>query len=170
MKKVIVFALVLTIHGVLLSSVLAQQTPRYLVTHVNSLETPSTGAPRIATVVTVVNQSSVSCDVQVEWFSAGAASSSLVCTGQGTVVPGGVLQFCSRNLPSGVSGGGCNDFCDPGQTGFFFGKAIVSSSERSECSLLGIEARVLFTGVNDNQILAISNSKVVFFGEGNLGD
>jgi hypothetical protein len=166
MKKVILCALVLAVSGVLVNSALAQETPRYLVTYVIS----STSGTRSATVVTVVSQSSVSCDVQVEWFQAGSTFSRLVCTGKGTVVPGGVLHFCSRSLETGVSGG-CNDFCDPEQTGFFTGKAIVSSSERFECSLLGIEARVLYTtGVDDNQIMAISNSKIVFFDEGNLGD
>jgi hypothetical protein len=101
MKKVILFALILTVSGVLMNSVLAQEKERYLVTHVTS----STSGTRSATVVTVVNQSSVSCDVQVEWFQAGSTFSRLVCTGKGTVVPGGQLQFCSRNLQAGVSGG-----------------------------------------------------------------
>jgi hypothetical protein len=50
--------------------------------------------------------------------------------------------------------------------------AVVSSSkEPTECSRIAVDARVYYTsGANDTGIAAISNSKIVFFGEGNLGD
>jgi hypothetical protein len=72
MKRVILFALVLAVHGVLLNSVLAQEIPRYLVTYVRS---QNVGPIRSATAVTVTNQSSESCTVQVEWFQSAPATS-----------------------------------------------------------------------------------------------
>src|SRR5689334_10066778 len=72
MKKVILCALVLAANGVLVNSVLSQEPvtlvshlPRYLVTYVRS---QNAGPIRAATAVTVTNQSSESCSVQVEWF------------------------------------------------------------------------------------------------------
>src|ERR1700737_353061 len=66
MKKVILCALVLAANGVLVNSVLSQEkVPRYLVTYVRS---QNPGPIRAATAVTVTNQSSESCAVQVEWF------------------------------------------------------------------------------------------------------
>jgi hypothetical protein len=46
----------------------------------------------------------------------------------------------------------------------------VSSSEGFDCSLLGVEARVYYTTPDDAQVSAISNSKIVFAGDGNIGD
>jgi hypothetical protein len=67
MKKVILCAVVLAANGVLVNSVLAQEVvvPRYLVTYTRS---QNAGPIRAATAVTVTNQSSESCAVQVEWF------------------------------------------------------------------------------------------------------
>jgi hypothetical protein len=173
MKKVILFALVLAVNGVLLSSVLAQETERYLVTYVSSSTLVTI---RSATVVTVINQSSSrSCNVQVAWFVSPFPEQNVnkpLCTDNARVIPGEAVQFCSRGLPNSITI--CTQTCDPPLTELQHqGKAIVSSSDEFECSLLGVEARVYYTtgvGGADTAISAISNSKVVFFGEGNLGD
>ena len=182
MKKVVLFALVLAICGMLHISVLAQENrdeisdgdvaiapedyegvPRYLVTFIKSSSDTSI---RSATVVTVVNQSSVSCNVRVQWFRATDPVTPL-CTNNRAVDPGVARQFCSRPLNSNITQ--CNNVCGPGITGQ--GKAIVLSTAGFDCSLIGVEARVYYTtGVGDTAISAISNSKIVFTGEGNLGD
>jgi len=168
MKKVILFALILAVCGVLHNSVLAQERPRYLVTYVRSAAQDS--IIRSATVVTVVNQSSFqSCDVRVEWFRAGASAP--LCTEMATMQPGAANQFCTRPLGGLITV--CSDPCQPQIAGVFQGTAIVSSSDVFECSLIAVDARVYYTtgtGNTDTAVSAISNSKVVFFGEGNLGD
>jgi hypothetical protein len=50
------------------------------------------------------------------------------------------------------------------------GTAIVSSTDVFECSLIAVDARVYYTTSDDTAVSAISNSKIVFAGEGNLGD
>src|SRR5262245_35821854 len=98
MKKVILFALILAVHGVLLNSVLDQEKERYLVTYAQSTKAGGNVQLQSATVVTVVNQSSVSCNVRVAWFdSSFPVTPFLVCTENATIDPGGVLQFCSRD-------------------------------------------------------------------------
>ena len=162
MKKVILCALVLAVSGVLVNSVLAQK-PRYVVTYIRS----QTGEGiQSATAVTVINQSdNSSCEVQVEWFTPSGTS---VCTHASIVAPGDVREFCSRPLQFET---GCIVPCTPPLTNLVLGKAIVSSTDVFECSLLAVEARVYYTtGVNDTTLLAISNSKIVFAGDGNIGD
>jgi hypothetical protein len=170
MKKIILFALVFVVHGVLLNSVLAQEVNRYLVTYVRSQIDTSI---RSATVVTVVNQSSRACNVRVEWFLDNDPGNS-VCNRVAAVNSGTARQFCSRNLPLYITR--CTDICTPQLLSGLIGnqgKAIVSSSDDDEfeCSRLGVEARVYYTtGERDEAISAISNSKIVFAGDGNIGD
>jgi hypothetical protein len=175
MKKVILFALALAVCGVFHNSVLAQEnSDRYLVTYVRSSATSA--AIRSATVITVINQSSSDCNVQVEWFVSPPPSLDRLCTNNFVLHPGSALQVCSRSLPGSIAV--CGDVCSPQLTAQNHqGKAIVSSSEGFQCSLIAVDARVYFTTggagpspANDTAILAISNSKVVFAGEGNLGD
>jgi hypothetical protein len=174
MKKVILCALVLAVHGVLLNSVLAQETPRYVVTYIKS----QTGEEiRSATVVTVVNQSSTVCNVEVAWFTGVGP---LLGTSSVPVGSGQAFQFCSRSLPNSITR--CDSISRPelnapellevaGHMEVQQGKAIVSSTTRPACSRIAIEARVYYTrGKDDKDISAISNSKVVFIDEGNLGD
>jgi hypothetical protein len=166
MKKGILFALVLTVCGVLHNSVLAQQSPRYLVTYARS---QNVGPIRSATVVTVTNQStSELCRVQVEWFLSSGDS---VCTLTELANPGVTRHFCSRNLPDGITS--CFPVATPTTCPGLFGSqgtAVVSSSATFECSLIGVDARVYYMTPGDAEVSAISNSKVVFAGEGNLGD
>jgi hypothetical protein len=165
MKKVILFALVLVVCGALLTPALAQETPRYVVTYIRS----QTGEGiRSATVVTVVNQSSTGCVVEVAWFR---ELTPLLGTSQLFIESGQAFQFCSRFLPDSITR--CDSVSSPELNSDtpVQGKAIVSSSEGFDCSLLGVEARVYYTtGKHDTAISAISNSKIVFAGEGNLGD
>jgi hypothetical protein len=162
MKKVILCAFVLAVHGVLLNSVLAQEMQRYVVTYIRS----QTGEGiRSATAVTVVNQSNSTCTVEVEWFTPSGTS---VCTHDSFLAPGEVREFCSRPLQFET---GCIVPCTPPLTNLVLGKAIVSSTAVFDCSLIAVEARVYYTtGAGDTAISAISNSKIVFAGEGNLGD
>jgi len=167
MKKVILFALVLAVHGVLLNSVLAQEVPRYLVTYVRS---QNVGPIWSATAVTVTNQSSKeSCIVQVEWFQSDPVISQ--CILEVEMAPGVTRHFCSRRLPADITS--CSPVATPATCPALFGSqgtAIVSSTARFECSLIAVDARVYYTTPSDAAISAISNSKVVFFSEGNLGD
>jgi hypothetical protein len=170
MKKVILCALVLAVNGVLVNSVLAQEVDRYLVTYVRS---QSNTPIRSATAVTVVNQSSTTCRVRVEWFL-DSNPTIPVCNRFRDVPAGGTFQFCSRNLSTSITN--CDPICTPPLTSSPTGnegKAIVSSSNNFECSLLGVEARVYYTtgaGVLDTAISAISNSKIVRVDDGNFGD
>src|SRR5262249_38288062 len=128
---------------------------RYLVTYMNS----QTGnAIRSATVVTVTNQSSRSCAVQIEWFR-GFTPNTPACTTTAVIDPGVTEDFCSRNLPGAITA--CNIICDPELT-FDEGKAIVSSSENASCGLIGVEARVYYTtGEGDTGVSGISNPKII---------
>jgi hypothetical protein len=168
MKKVMLVTLVLAVCGVLHNSVLAQEA-RYLVTYVSS---STHTAIRSATVVTVVNQSDRACGVEVEWFVSPNPATP-VCTRNILVDPGQAVQFCSRPLPNSITAD-CEVCLDQPLTSQNQGKAIVSSSIGFPCSLIAVEARVYYTTGSekegDTAISAISNSKVVFFGEGNLGD
>jgi hypothetical protein len=175
MKKVILCALVLAVNGVLVNSVLAQEVPRYLVTYWRSLTNLNI---RSGTVVTVVNQSlSATCNVQVEWVLSFPVNGNTHAGMSGPLPlgPGQAAHFCSRNLAPNIPGctnGGVSVPALNGAGGENQGKAIVSSSNTpADCRLLGVEARVYYTtGGNDATISAISNSKIVFAGEGNLGD
>ena len=169
MKKVILFALVLGVCGVLHNSALAQQeVPRYLVTYVKS----QGNQPRSATAVTVINQSSEEiCNVQVEWFRTVPVKDS-VCILRDELAPGEARQFCSRRLQGIVS---CFPVATPANCpelagNPFEGTAVVSSTNRFQCSLIAVDARVYYTTPGDAEVSAISNPKIVFFGEGNLGD
>ena len=167
MKKVILCALILAVHGVLLNSVLAQDQlkQRYVVTYTRS----QTGEEiRSATAVTVVNQSSAGCIVEVAWFG---ELGELLGSSSLDVPPRSAFQFCSRNLPNSITR--CDRLSSPELNSAtpVQGKAIVSSTEGPDCSRIAIEARVYYTtGDHDTAISAISNSKVVFIDEGNLGD
>lgn len=171
MKKVILCALVLAVNGVLVNSVLAQEVPRYLVPFVKSSPQSSqlTGV-RSGTMVTVVNQSSVSCDVEVQWFP--SMQSTALCTNTETIPPGFSKEFCTRGLSPLI--GGCNNTCvsQLGTNQGIQGKAIVSSSTEDGCDRIAVEARVYYTtGAGATEaVSAISDSKIVFVGEGNLGD
>jgi hypothetical protein len=172
MKKVILVTLLLAICGALDNSALAQEVtvPRYLVTYWRSLTNLNI---RSGTVVTVVNQSlGTTCNVKVEWVSSSNTHAGM--SGPLQLSPGEAVNFCSRSLSptsTGCTGGGVSVPALNGGT-INQGTAVVSSSSEFECSLIAVEARVYYTtGAGATEaVSAISNSKVVFAGEGNLGD
>jgi hypothetical protein len=136
-------------------------TPRYLVTYMNS----QTADPvRSATVVTVTNQSRDDCRVAVSYFPGLSNNSSPVCSTSFIIPADLTIDFCSRSLPGPITV--CDSICSPDLT-FDEGRAIVSST----CREIGVSARVYYTsGANDDEVAAISDSKIVLFGQGNIGD
>lgn len=135
--------------------------PRYLVTFMKS----ETGGPvRSATIVTITNQAPRPNLVTVTWFKGFTDNSSPSGTAAMTIPPDFSVDFGSRDLPGGLTV--VNAIPSPELT-FDEGRAIVSS----RLPEIGVSARVYYTsGDRDDQLLAISDSKVVVFGNGNLGD
>jgi hypothetical protein len=136
---------------------------RYLVTFIKSR---TTDPLRSATVVTVTNQAEKTCQVSVEWargFEPPAA-----CTTTVRLDPGTTTDLCSRAIPAPLTT--CNATCEPELT-FHEGRAVVSSSAEKSCERLGVSVRVYYTtGDTDENLAAISDSKIVPFGKGNRGD
>jgi hypothetical protein len=136
-------------------------TPRYLVTYMNS---QIGGRIRSATVVTVTNQSSSSCWVAVSYFKGFTNNASPVCSTSFSMSADFTIDFCSRNLPGEITF--CNSTCSPELT-LDEGRAIVSST----CREIGVSGRVYYTsGANDEEMGAISDSKIVAVAIGNHGD
>jgi hypothetical protein len=135
--------------------------PRYLVTFMKSV----TAFPvRSATVVTVTNQSKQTIRVTVSYFKGLTDNSSPVGVTTLTIPPEFTVDFGTRNLPDALTA--VNSVPSPELT-FDEGRAIVSSTEPD----IGVSARVYYTsGDADEQVLAVSDSKVVVFGAGNSGD
>ena len=136
-------------------------TPRYLVTFMRS----QTGVPiRSATIVSVTNQSPKPNLVTVSWFRGFTDNSSPVGITSMIIPPDFQVDFGSRNLPGDLTV--VNAIPSPELT-FDEGRAIVSS----QLPEIGVSVRLYYTsGDNDEQLLAISDSKVVVFGQGNHGD
>ena len=134
--------------------------PRYLVTY---MESRAAGRTRSATVVSVTNQSKIINRVFVSYFKGFSDNNSPVCVCGYAVPPDYTVDFCSRNIPSELVT--CNCVCDP-ELGFDEGRAIVSSMWPE----IGVSSRVYYTSEDDRQVLAITDSKIVVFGEGNKGD
>jgi len=135
--------------------------PRYLVTFMRS----QTGvAVRSATIVSVTNQAAWPNLVTVSWFRGFTNNSSPVGTAAMIIPPDFQVDFGSRDLPSELTV--VNAIPSPALT-FDEGRAIVSS----RLPEIGVSARLYYTsGDSDEQLLAISDSKVVVFGQGNHGD
>jgi hypothetical protein len=135
--------------------------PRYLVTFMRS----QTGVPiRSATVVSVTNQAPRPNLVTVSWFRGFTSNSSPVGTSSMIIPPDFQVDFGSRDLPSELTV--VNSIPSPELT-FDEGRAIVSSW----LPKIGVSARLYYTsGDSDDQLLAISDSNVVIFGQGNHGD
>lgn len=135
--------------------------PRYLVTYMNS---QTGGRLRSATVVSVTNQSKFASVVQVAFYKGFSDDSSPVGTATFTIPPDYTVDFGSRQLPGELTV--VNAVPNPELT-FDEGRAIVSSVVRE----IGVSARVYYTrGDRDEELLAITDSKVVKHGEGNVGD
>lgn len=134
---------------------------RYLVTYMNS---QTGGRHRSATVVSVTNQSDKPNEVTVSWFKGFTDDASPVGSSTFIIPPDFTVDFGSRNLPGDLTV--VNSTPSPELT-FDEGRAIVSS-RRSE---IGVSARVYYTaGDDDEQLDAITDSKVVKYGAANNGD
>ena len=135
--------------------------PRYLVTYMNS---QTRGRIRSATVVSVTNQSNIINRVFVSYFKGFSQNDNPVCVCGFAIPPDYTIDFCSRRLPGEITT--CNCVCDP-ELDFDEGRAIVSSMWPE----IGVSSRVYYTsGADDNELLAITDSKIVVFGKGNIGD
>jgi hypothetical protein len=136
-------------------------SPRYLVTYMKS---NTSGRIRSGTVVTVTNQSSLVNRVWVFYFSGFTDNYNPDCVSAMAIPPDYTVDFCSRSLPSSLTT--CNTACDPELT-FHEGRAIVVSMFPE----IGVSSRVYYTrGSQDEELLAITDSKIVRFGRGNRGD
>jgi hypothetical protein len=135
--------------------------PRYVVTYMHS----QTGSPiRSATVVSVTNQSDRPNRVSVSYFKGFTDNSSPVGATSFSIPPDFTVDFASRNLPAELTL--CNSVCNP-ELVFDEGRAIVSS-KRPE---IAVSSRIYYTaGEKDSELLAITDSKVVRFDQGNKGD
>jgi hypothetical protein len=135
--------------------------PRYLVTYMNS---QTGGRIRSATVVSVTNQSEQRCFVTVSYFKGFSDDTSPVGSSSFLIPPDYTVDFASRSLPGEITV--TNSVPNPELT-FDEGRAIVSS----RCREIGVSARVIYTsGDRDEQLLAITDSKIVRYGQGNKGD
>jgi hypothetical protein len=135
--------------------------PRYLVTYMKS-ETPA--RIRSATVVTITNQSTRPNLVTVAYFKGFSANTAPVGNSSFVIPPDFTVDFASRSLPSELTV--TNSVPNPELT-FDEGRAIVSS----RLPEIGVSARVYYTsGDRDEQLLSITDSKVVVIGKGNSGD
>lgn len=143
----------------------AGQTARYIVTYIKS---NTTSGFRTASVVSVTNNSSVTCSISVDWFAGLTGGSSGSCTTNLSVAAGNTVDFCSRNVPSGVTS--CNSTCSPAQT-FLEGRAQVASTADAagKCAGLAVESRVYYlTGTTtDTGVAAVSNPNIIRVGESN---
>lgn len=135
--------------------------PRYLVTYMNS---QTAGRVRSATVVTVTNQSSRPNVITVTWFRGFSDNTSPVGTTTLSLPPDFTADFGSRDLPGELTV--VNAVCNPELT-FDEGRAIVSS----RLPETGVSSRVYYTtGDRDEELLAITDAKIVRFAGANLGD
>jgi hypothetical protein len=133
--------------------------PRYLVTYMNS---QTRNKIRSATVVSVTNQAKQPNRVVVSYY--WGLGNSVAGSSAFSIPPGWTIDFCTRNLPGEITT--CNSVPKPELT-FNEGRAIVSST----LSGIAVSARVYYTsGKGDEELLAITDSKIVNFGEGNNGD
>jgi hypothetical protein len=134
---------------------------RYLVTYMHS---QTGGRVRSSTIVTVTNQSSRRNVVTVSWFKGFTDNSSPVGVSSFVIPPDFTVDFGTRNLPSELTV--VNSLPSP-ELIFDEGRGIVSS----RLPEIGVSARVYYTsGDGDEDLLAITDSKVVVFGKENVGD
>jgi hypothetical protein len=135
--------------------------PRYLVTYMNSQQG---GRVSSSTVVTVTNQSPRPNVVTVTWFKGFSDNTSPVGSSTLVIPPDFTVDFATRDLPGELTV--VNSLPSP-QLTFDEGRGIVSS----RLPEIGVSARVYYTaGDKDEELLAITDSKVVRFGEANRGD
>lgn len=121
-------------------------------------------AMRSATVVSVTNQSNLINRVFVTFFKGFSDDSSPVGTAAFAIPPQFTVDFASRTLPGDLTV--TNAVPNPELT-FDEGRAVVSSMWPD----IAVSARVYYTaGERDDQLHAITDSKVVVYGAANQGD
>ena len=134
---------------------------RYLITFMNS---QIGGRVRSSTIVSVTNQSTRPNVVTLSWFKGFTNNNSPVGVSTFSIPPDFTVEFGTRNLPSQLTV--VSSLSNP-QLVFDLGRGIVSS----RLPQIGVSARVYYTsGDRDEELLAITDSKVVPFGKANLGD
>ena len=136
--------------------------PRYLVTYMNSQTRKD--QMRSATVVSVTNQSDKKNRVVVTFFKGLTSNAAPVGTAMYIIPPQWTIDFGSRELPWELT---CVNSRPKPELTYDEGRAIVSS----EFPEIGVSARVYYTaGEKDERLHAITDSKVVVYGKGNIGD
>lgn len=134
----------------------------YLVTYMNSQT--RNDAMRSATVVSVTNQSDRKNRVVVTFFKGFSNDAAPVGTAAYLIPPQYTVDFGSRNLPWELTV--VNSRPQPELT-YDEGRAIVSA----QFPEIAVSARVYYTaGEKDERLHAITDSKVVVYGKGNIGD
>ena len=137
--------------------------PRYLVTYMNSQTADD--SMRSATVVSVTNQASVANLVCVSFYR-GFRDDGVPADGVATfaIPPQFTVDFATRSLPGALTV--TNAVPNP-ELDFHEGRAIVSSRKRE----IAVSARVYYTaGDKDERLHAITDSKIVRYGNRNKGD
>ena len=138
-------------------------TARYLVTYMTS---DTTAGYRSATVVTVTNNSSVTCGISADWMY--QSGTTLLCTNNLSIAPGNSADFCSRGLHGSITT--CNATCS---LNFHEGKVRVASQAdpAGACANIGVHARVYYTTgtTTDAGVAAVSDPTIVRIGQGNQG-
>jgi hypothetical protein len=135
--------------------------PRYLVTFMKSV---TAFRIRSGTVVTVTNQASRPNLVSVSYFLGFTDNTSPVGVTSFVIPPDFSVDFATRNLPDALTA--TNSVPSP-ELIFDEGRAIVSS----RLPQIGVSSRIYYTvGDGDEELLAITDSKVVRFGQANKGD
>jgi hypothetical protein len=144
-----------------LGGILMPARTRFLVTYMNS---QTGGRVRSATIVSVTNQSARPNLVTVTWFKGFTDNSSPVASSSFVIPPEFTVDFGSRDLPGELTV--VNSVPGTPLT-FDEGRALVAS----RLPEIGVSARVYYTsGDADEQLLAITDSKVVVFDAANNGD
>lgn len=119
---------------------------------------------RSATVVSITNQSRLFNRVWVSFFKGFSDDSNAVGVAGFAIPPQYTVDFSSRTLPGELTV--TNAPSNPELT-FDEGRAVVSSMWPE----IAVSARVLYTaGDNDERLHAITDSKVVRYGDRNRGD
>jgi hypothetical protein len=135
--------------------------PRYLVTYMNS---QTAGRVRSGTVVSITNQAPRPNAVTVSWFLGFSDNSTPEGVSTFLIPPDFTVDFGSRTLPPELTVVNAVPAPELLQAE---GRAVVSA----RLPEIGVSARVYYTsGDGDEQLLAITDSKVVRFGGPNLGD
>jgi hypothetical protein len=141
---------------------------RFRVGYMNS---QTSGTPRSATVITVVNESTTPCTISVDWrkgFSATGIGGVICTTTFVNLERGQSAEFCSRDVPSNVSV--CNSTCAPALT-LDEGNTVVGSTNTAACARITVSPRIYYFGnVADTSIQAITDPAVAKFAVGNVGD